>query len=165
MEVKETGYEDVDWINMSQDGVQWWVCFNTVMKFQITQMVGMTYQLLIAGITRHHSPDGPMTASSSPGLTTPLTSLSIGLLSTVTVTPLNTSSRERCWSRHGKWIVVLGTLDSTLQHKPKHKLMRNISWQEATCCLRMTTIELHAWADISPALHTVCLGFISQPED
>jgi hypothetical protein len=63
-----------------------------------------------------------MTASSSPGRTTPLTSRRMGLLSTATVTPLNTSSRGRCWSKHGKWIVVLGTFDSTLQHKYQHIL-------------------------------------------
>lgn len=79
--------------------------------------------------TLHHglaadegSPDGPMTASSSPGRTTPLTSRSMGLLSTATVTPLNTNSRGRCWSRHGKWIVVLGTFDSTLKHKYQYIL-------------------------------------------
>jgi hypothetical protein len=72
-----------------------------------------------------------MTASSSPGRTTPLTSLSIGLLSTETVTPLNTSSRGRCWSRHGKWIVVLGTLDSTLQQQETSPQMLACTGQNA----------------------------------
>ena len=85
------------------------------------------------------SPDGPMTASSSPGRTTPLTSRSMGLLSTATVTPLNTSSRGRCWSRHGKWIVVLGTFDSTLQHKYQH-ILKISAVKTRTMILKLTQI-------------------------
>jgi len=85
------------------------------------------------------SPDGPMTASSSPGRTTPLTSRRMGLLSTATVTPLNTSSRGRCWSRHGKWIVVLGTFDSTLQHKYQH-ILKISAVQTRTMVLKLIQI-------------------------
>jgi hypothetical protein len=32
MDLKETGCEDVDWIHLAQDRVQWWVLVNVVMS-------------------------------------------------------------------------------------------------------------------------------------
>jgi len=31
MNFKEIGYEDVDWIHLAQDGVQWWALVNIIM--------------------------------------------------------------------------------------------------------------------------------------
>jgi hypothetical protein len=42
---------------------------------------------------------------------------------------------------------------------------KKISCRNPRDILGWPTIELHGPADISPALHTACLGFISQPYD
>jgi hypothetical protein len=36
MEIKETGCEDVDWIQLDQDREQWWNLMNTIMKLRVT---------------------------------------------------------------------------------------------------------------------------------
>jgi hypothetical protein len=38
MNIKEIGYEDVDWIHLSQDGIQWWVFVNTVINLRVPKM-------------------------------------------------------------------------------------------------------------------------------
>jgi hypothetical protein len=35
MHLRETGYEDVDWIHLAQNGVQWQTLVDTVMDCQI----------------------------------------------------------------------------------------------------------------------------------
>jgi hypothetical protein len=39
MNVKEIGHEDVDWIQMVQDRIQWWTLVNMVMNLWIPQKV------------------------------------------------------------------------------------------------------------------------------
>jgi hypothetical protein len=46
IKVKETGWENVDWIHLAQDRDQWWAVVNMVMKFQVPQKAGIsTHQL------------------------------------------------------------------------------------------------------------------------
>jgi hypothetical protein len=35
MNLKETGWEDVDWMPLAQDRDQWWALENTVMNLQV----------------------------------------------------------------------------------------------------------------------------------
>jgi hypothetical protein len=35
VDLKERGYDDVDWINLAENADQWLVLVNTVMKFQV----------------------------------------------------------------------------------------------------------------------------------
>jgi hypothetical protein len=37
MELKEIRYEDVDWIHLAKDGVQWRALVNTVMNNRVSQ--------------------------------------------------------------------------------------------------------------------------------
>jgi hypothetical protein len=40
MDLRETGWDSTDWINMVQDRDQWWPLLNTVMKLPLPQKVG-----------------------------------------------------------------------------------------------------------------------------
>jgi hypothetical protein len=35
MDLKETGYKDVDWLHLSQDRDHWWVLVNTAMNLWV----------------------------------------------------------------------------------------------------------------------------------
>jgi hypothetical protein len=35
MDLKDIGWEGVDWINLAQDRHQWWIPVNTVMNLQV----------------------------------------------------------------------------------------------------------------------------------
>jgi hypothetical protein len=35
MDLRETGWEDVDWIHLAQDRDQWWAVVNTVMNLRV----------------------------------------------------------------------------------------------------------------------------------
>jgi hypothetical protein len=35
MDLREIGWEDVDWIHLAQDRDQWWAFVNTVMNFRV----------------------------------------------------------------------------------------------------------------------------------
>jgi hypothetical protein len=35
MDLREIGWEDVDWIHLAQDTDQWWVVVNTVMNLRV----------------------------------------------------------------------------------------------------------------------------------
>jgi len=40
MDLKERGWEDVDWIHMAQNRDQWWVPVNTITNLHIPQKQG-----------------------------------------------------------------------------------------------------------------------------
>jgi hypothetical protein len=40
MDVRETGWEGVDWIHLAQDRNQWWALVNTVMNLPFPQKMG-----------------------------------------------------------------------------------------------------------------------------
>jgi hypothetical protein len=40
VDLKETGWDCMDWINLAQDKGQWWALVNTVMSFWVPSNVG-----------------------------------------------------------------------------------------------------------------------------
>jgi hypothetical protein len=39
MELKDIGYKDVDWMQVAQDRICWWVLLDTVMNFRVQETV------------------------------------------------------------------------------------------------------------------------------
>jgi hypothetical protein len=50
MNLRETGWEGVDWIHLAEERDQWWAVVNTVMNLQIPQKVKLSLCL-----TKHNA--------------------------------------------------------------------------------------------------------------